>query len=109
MTEEVKFGEVIKTKDRLPQTETPVLILVRGKWRVGELRWETSGFEDFWKAFRYWDAPEDDGQEWEWYDVTYWTPLPDTPEEYYYSPEGSIKGTVEFLNTFMIKGEEGDK
>ena len=53
---------------------------MRGKVRIGELRWETPTWEESFSAFRYWDDPEEEGQEWEWHDVTHWTPLPKPPE-----------------------------
>lgn len=64
------------TKDGLPPDETPVLIVLKGEIRIGELRWERPGFEDTFEAFRYWDDPYDDGQDWEWDDVTKWAMLP---------------------------------
>ena len=70
-----------KCKDKLPEDETRVLILYQGEWKIGMLFWETPGFEDTFKAFRYWDDPEDDGKYYEWYDITHWTELPPTPPE----------------------------
>lgn len=67
----------VSTEAALPPDETPVLAMVRGKPRIAELRWEYPGFEDTFKAYRYWDDPEEPGQIWEWNDVTYWTPLPE--------------------------------
>ena len=60
--------------------ETPVLILYNGTVQVGELRWGHPTFEDTFDAYRYWDNPDDDGQEWEWDDITHWMPLPQLPE-----------------------------
>lgn len=70
----------IPVSERLPADETPVLAVVNGRTRVAELRWETPSFEETYKAFRYWDDPDDDGQCWEWHDVTHWMPLPEPPE-----------------------------
>ena len=67
------------TTDHLPEDETPVLIVLRGRVRIGELRWEKPTWEETFRAFRYWDDPEDDGQGWEWQDVTHWMPLPEAP------------------------------
>ncbi len=69
------------TTDHLPEDETPVLIVLRGRVRIGELRWEKPTWEETFRAFRYWDDPEDDGQGWEWQDVTHWMPLPEAPNE----------------------------
>jgi hypothetical protein len=69
----------ILTSCKLPPVETPVLIIHRGAVRIGELRWETPSFEDTFRAFNYWDDPNDDGQEWGWDDVTHWMPIPELP------------------------------
>ncbi len=63
----------------LPPDETPVLALVGGKWRIAELRWDHPGYEDTYTSYRYWDDPEDEGQCWEWGDVTHWIELPGIP------------------------------
>lgn len=31
--------------------ETPVLILYKGEWRIGEQRWDHPGFEDTYKSY----------------------------------------------------------
>jgi hypothetical protein len=70
----------IKPEEQLPTDETPVLALFQdGRRRVAELRWEHPGHEEAFKAFRYWDDPDDDGQCWEWHDIVGWRPLPDAP------------------------------
>lgn len=69
----------VAVSERLPEDETPVLIVHKGKLRIGEIRWEYPGCEDNYEAFRYWDSPDDDGQEWEWNNVTHWMPLPKLP------------------------------
>ena len=69
----------IKCSDRLPPDETDVLIVVNGQQRIGALFWETPTFEETFKAFRYWDDAENEGQSWEWDDVTHWQPLPPFP------------------------------
>lgn len=73
------MSEWIETTEYLPENETPVLIVINGAIRIGELRWEHPGFEDTYKSFQYWDDPEDDGQIWDWVDVTHWMPLPELP------------------------------
>jgi hypothetical protein len=73
--------EWISSKERLPDDETPVLILVANNIRIGELRWEIPGYEDNYESYRYWDDPKDAGQFWEGLDVTHWMPLPDPPTE----------------------------
>jgi hypothetical protein len=69
----------IATSERLPEIETPVLICYGVDIRIGELRWETPGYEDNFTAYKYWDDPVDDGQCWEWHDITHWMPLPELP------------------------------
>jgi hypothetical protein len=63
----------------LPPDEMPVLIVVKGKRRIGARFWDHPGFEDTYKSFWYWDDPDDDGQCWENSDVTLWTFLPEMP------------------------------
>lgn len=62
----------IRCVDQLPPMETPVLVWVKDRFDIGELRWEKPGFEDTFAAYKYWDCPHNDGQEWEWDDVTEW-------------------------------------
>jgi hypothetical protein len=70
----------ISVDDRMPEDETPVLIVRNGEIRIGEIRWEHPSFEDTYEAFRYWDDPYDDGQSWENFEITHWMPLPELPE-----------------------------
>jgi hypothetical protein len=69
----------ISVEERLPEDETPVLIYRNGAAQVGELRWESPGWEDTFHPYRYWDDPHDDGQDWEWHSITHWMPLPAAP------------------------------
>jgi hypothetical protein len=69
----------IPVSDRLPPDETSVVIFKDGDIMIGELRWDVPHFEDNYSAFRYWDNPNDDGQDWEWDSVTHWMPLPGVP------------------------------
>ena len=71
----------ISVDERLPDDETPVLIMLRGEIAIGELRWEHPSHEETYQACRYWDNPHDDGQDWQWPDVTHWMPLPVAPTE----------------------------
>jgi hypothetical protein len=77
----VQANKWISTMDQLPPDETPVIILLDGMPTIGELRWETPGYEETYKAFRYWDSPENDGQDWDWLSVTHWMHLPENPSE----------------------------
>ena len=63
----------------LPLDETPVLIVINGVIRIGELRWEHPTYEETYAAFQYWDDSFDDGQSWDFVDITHWMPLPATP------------------------------
>lgn len=71
----------VRTDDELPPDGTSVLVRHREKKHpvIAELCWDRPGFEDSYKAYRYWDSPDDDGQEWEWHDITHWTVLPELP------------------------------
>lgn len=70
----------IACNERMPEADTPVLVYIRGRVRTGELRWETPTYEETFAPYMYWDDPDDDGQMWEWDDVTHWRPLPPAPE-----------------------------
>lgn len=70
----------VKTSDRLPPDETPVLILYRGGYYVASLCWEYPGWEDNWNAYRFWDnenGPEIDRLE----DVEQWQLISDPGSE----------------------------
>lgn len=70
----------LSAADQLPPDETPVLIVLDGHIRVGELRWDRPGHKDTYRAYRYWDDPEDNGQCWEFDQITHWCPLPQRPQ-----------------------------
>ena len=72
--------EWINIEDRLPEEYENVLIILSGEIRIGCLMREDPTFEETFQSFIFWDDPNDDGQGWEWYDVTYWMPLPDRPK-----------------------------
>jgi hypothetical protein len=72
----IAAGGWTRVEDGLPKDETPVLIQLRGILRIGELRWERPGYEDAWCAYQYWDDPTNDGQDWDWDEVTHWRELP---------------------------------
>ncbi|WP_082103222.1 DUF551 domain-containing protein [Robbsia andropogonis] len=71
----------IKVSDKLPPPDEPVLVLYFRDIRVGVRCKETPGFEDTFSSYDYWDDAYDDGQAWEWNDVTHWMPLPEKPEQ----------------------------
>ncbi|HFD1330412.1 TPA: DUF551 domain-containing protein, partial [Yersinia enterocolitica] len=58
----------ISCSNRMPEPETPVLILLNGIINIGEIRWDTPTHEETYTAFKYWDSPFIDGQPWEVYD-----------------------------------------
>ena len=67
----------IPTEERLPDVETQVLVkMFDGKVRFGELRWRRPTYEETFPAFLYFDDPTNDGQDWDWFDITHWTPMP---------------------------------
>ena len=65
--------------ERLPDAETPVLVIRNGEIRIGALLWERPTHEETFKAFLYWDDPHDDGQAWEHHEITHWMTLPEKP------------------------------
>lgn len=69
-----------RSEDELPREETPVLIFRDGEICPGELRWETTSYEETYVPFRYWDDPTNDGRDWDWYSVTHWMSLPEMPK-----------------------------
>ena len=69
----------ISVGERLPADETEVLIILDGQVRVGAIFLECQSYEEGGKTFRYWDDPYDDGQAWEFHQVTHWMPLPAAP------------------------------
>ncbi|WP_261118954.1 DUF551 domain-containing protein [Serratia ficaria] len=73
------MSEWIKCSERMPEPETPVLIMNNGVIRIGEVRWDSPSHEESYQAFKYWDDPNDDGQPWEVFDITHWMPLPKPP------------------------------
>ena len=62
--------------DQLPPDETEVLIMHKGKRRIGALEWDIAGVEDSYKSYKYWADPDDMGDAYEWDDVTHWQHLP---------------------------------
>lgn len=71
--------EWIPVADRLPEDETPVLIVRHGVVRIGERCWDHPGHEDTYQSYWYWDDPQNDGQCWERDEITHWMPLPPLP------------------------------
>ena len=74
------MSEWVSTKDKMPEEETPVLVMVKSYnipfvgWRV----WEYASHDDNFEDFLYWDDAYYDGQDWDC--VTHWMPLPPCPE-----------------------------
>lgn len=69
----------IVCSDKLPEEDEPVLIVLDGGVRIGELRREHPSWDETWESYIYWDDPEDDGQGWDWESVSHWMPLPTPP------------------------------
>jgi hypothetical protein len=69
----------ISVADRMPADETPVIALLAGLPVIAERCWDRPGYEDTYNAYRYWDSPTSDGQEWD--AITHWLPLPTAPKE----------------------------
>lgn len=75
----VAVPEWISVDDRLPDEGTDVLALRLGKQCIAAIFVEVQSYEEGGRRIRYWDDPNDDGQGWEWYEVTHWMPLPAVP------------------------------
>jgi hypothetical protein len=75
------MNEWTSVKDRRPEIETPVLAIVKGEIRIAERVLHYPNYHDSIPEFDYWDCPFDDGQDWDYGDVTHWMPLPNPPEE----------------------------
>lgn len=71
----------IDRQTKLPPIDTPVLIVLDGNVRMGELRRETPSWEDTWPAYEYWDDPTNDGMDWDWESITHWMPIPPLPNK----------------------------
>ena len=68
----------IKTKDKLPPNETPVLILLRGQPRIGRL----CLVEAFCgSTYDYWEDPYNASQDWSHEDVSHWQAIPKIPKD----------------------------
>lgn len=50
-----------------------------GTIRIGALNWAHPGWEDTYDSHLYWDDPNDDGQDWQFDDITHWMSLPPIP------------------------------
>ena len=69
----------ISVSDRLPDDETPVIIVYRNNVVVGERRWEHPAYYDNFASFWFWDSPTDEGQDWDRDKVTHWMSIPALP------------------------------
>jgi hypothetical protein len=69
----------ISVDERLPEPETDVLIIRMGQIRVGAIFIEHESWEEGGREIHYWDDSNDDGQGWDWCEVTHWMPLPPAP------------------------------
>jgi hypothetical protein len=65
-----------RTCDDLPLVKYPVVILLEGVRRIGELRVENPTHEETFQPFLYWDDPYNDGQGWDDEGITHWCELP---------------------------------
>lgn len=65
----------------LPKYEEEVLLIVNGCYRIGARRREHGTWEDSYAAYDYWDDLQNEGQGWDWPDVTAWMKLPPIVKE----------------------------
>jgi hypothetical protein len=74
------LGAWVPTANRLPDEETPVLLIRNGAIVIGERRWERPTWEETFSPFWFWACVDDN-----WHDdqgdatVTHWMPLPAPP------------------------------
>ncbi len=106
------MSEWIDAYKKLPADETPVLVIYRGEYRIGALYWEEGDWESGHPSFRYWDDAYDDGQDWEFHDVEFWMPLPQTPPpktdeeiEAFYSASEKNSENFDFVELMPVPGE----
>jgi len=71
----------IKCSEEIPRPEEAVLILRNGEVYLGMLQWEHPSHEETFCPFLYWDDPHNDGQAWEYEEVTHWLPIPGKPAD----------------------------
>jgi hypothetical protein len=90
----LSIEDMISTNVGTPFTDEPVLALVKGVFRIAALYWEHPNPEDTYRSFRYWDDAYNEGQDWQWDDVTHWDPLPEIKRlaVTYWAPVPEIKG-----------------
>lgn len=60
----------------LPEVGIPVMLVYKGEPHIGVLLKEEPSYEDTFGSYLYWDSYYNDGQDWEWYDVTKWAYIP---------------------------------
>ena len=60
----------------LPEIGIPVMIIYKDEPRIGVLLREEPSYEETFSPYLYWDSYYDDGQDWEWFDVTKWAYIP---------------------------------
>lgn len=65
----------ISVKDRLPEKSQQVLVRIRNLTRI-------CNYSEKWRVFNHYDElGQPNKGDRTWYDVTYWMPLPEPPEE----------------------------
>ena len=89
----VRAAEWISVEDRLPQPETDVLIMRLGQIRIGAIFIEHESWEEGGREIHYWDDSNDDGQGWNWCEVTHWMPLPAAPSTATSNDTGALGDT----------------
>ena len=81
LLEEGEMSAWISVNDDLPMIGEPVLAMRCGEPVIAGMFEEPEDWESDMRAYYYWDDFNNDGQGWEYNEITHWMPLPAPPED----------------------------